>query len=170
IQINNVIPKDYLYQDIKEFGQSLILVIILSLVGTVILSFYVSKYLLKPFELLKNRIRDFHNNKINQIDDNFTGEFAELSGTYNNMLSEINQLVEEVYELNTKNAESEYKTLQSKMDPHFIFNTLESINMTALIKKQFDISDMVSELGSLIRYRLNNEDTFIPLQAEINFS
>lgn len=170
IQVSNVIPKEFIYHEIKEFRQSLVLVIILSLIGTLLLSFYVSKLLLKPFDLLKDRIRDFQNNRMNKIDDNFRGEFAEISGTYNNMLSEINQLVKEVYELNTKNAESEYKSLQAKMDPHFIFNTLETINMTALSNKQFDVSDMVSDLGSLIRYRLNNEDTFIPLQAEMNFT
>lgn len=169
IKVNNIISKDYLYKDIREFNQLLVLLIIICIITLVILSFYVTKRLLKPFEILKNRIRDFQNTKM-KIDGRFTGEIAELSHTYNDMVSEIDQLVEEIYELNQRNAESEYKTLQSKMDPHFIFNTLESINMTALSKRQFKISDMVSELGSLIRYRLNNDETFITLQSEVNFS
>ena len=56
------------------------------------------------------------------------------------------------------------------MDPHFIFNTLESINMQAITNEQYEISDMIAELGKLIRYRLKNEEQQVPIEQEVMFS
>nr|WP_302328452.1 sensor histidine kinase [Salirhabdus salicampi] len=171
IEIRNVIPKDYLYSEIKEFNNLLITMIIFCLFISLMLSYYMSSYLLKPLERLKKRIEEFQRgNHSNQIDVTTTGDIGELGGAYNNMLGEINSLVEEMYELNVRNSEAEYKALQSKMDPHFLFNALESINMTALKNGQLQLSDMISELGKLIRYRLRNDEKQITLKEEIDFT
>ncbi|UFT98843.1 sensor histidine kinase [Radiobacillus kanasensis] len=172
LRISNVIPKSYLYREINKFNELLTTIIVLCIIITIGLSYYVSNYLLRPLEALKNNIKKFHRDKkLNKINVNKSnGDIAELSGAYNNMLSEINHLVEEVYEMNRRNAESEYKALQSRMDPHFIFNTLESINMKAIKNKQLELSDMITELGRLIRYRLKNEEQQITLREEIKFT
>lgn len=171
LKVSNVIPKSYLYKEIDKFNALLASLIVLYLIISVVLSYYVANYLLKPLEALKNRIKDFkHDQMPNQIKIKSNGDIAELGGAYNNMLSEINYLVKEVYEMNIRNAESEYKALQSRMDPHFIFNTLESINMTAIKNKQLELSDMITELGRLIRYRLKNDEQQISLQEEIKFA
>ncbi|WP_226036178.1 histidine kinase [Aquibacillus saliphilus] len=171
IQISNVIPKTYLYSEIKDFNFLLITVLVISLFVSLILSYFMSNYLLKPLELLKKRIKEFQVNKMsNQISVESKGDIGELGGAYNYMLSEINSLVEETYELNRRNSEAEFKALQSRMDPHFIFNALESINMTAIARGQLELSDMISELGRLIRYRLRNDEQQISLKEEIDFT
>ncbi|MFD2131841.1 sensor histidine kinase [Pseudogracilibacillus auburnensis] len=169
IQVSNVIPKQYIYKEIIEFDRLLFILIFIFLIVSLMLSFYTSNHLLKPLEMLKNQIKGMQNNPYNEIQLKYEGEVAILSGAYNNLLAEIKDLVEEIYELNTRNAESEYKALQSRMDPHFIFNTLESINMTAVKRRQFDISDMITELGKLIRYRLKNDEQLVSLQDELAF-
>ncbi|MBO0600721.1 histidine kinase [Sporosarcina sp. E16_3] len=171
LKISNVIPKDYLYSEISEFNNILLLLIGFCLLISLLISYYMTNYLLKPLELLKTRIRGFQENKLaNSNSIQSKNEIVELRVAYDGMLSDIDYLVAEVYEINLRNSEAEYKALQSQMDPHFLFNTLESINMTAINNDQFEISDMIAELGKLIRYRLKNEEQQIPLQEEIIFA
>lgn len=170
IQVSNIIPKQKIYKEIIEFDKLLLILIFIFLIISLALSYYTSNHLLRPLEILKNQIKGMQKSPtFNEINMQYDGEVAVLSGAYNNLLAEIKELVEEIYELNSRNAEAEYKALQSRMDPHFIFNTLESINMTALKRRQFDISDMITELGKLIRYRLKNDDQLVTLQDELDF-
>ncbi len=170
IQVSNIIPKQKIYKEIIEFDKLLLILIFIFLIISLVLSYYTSNHLLRPLETLKNQIKGMQKSPtFNEINMQYDGEVAVLSGAYNNLLAEIKELVEEIYELNSRNAEAEYKALQSRMDPHFIFNTLESINMTALKRRQFDISDMITELGKLIRYRLKNDDQLVTLQDELDF-
>ncbi|WP_284141045.1 sensor histidine kinase [Virgibacillus sp. LDC-1] len=171
IQVSNIIPEDEIYKDIAEFDTFLSILIAVCILVSLILSYHTSNYLMKPLEVLKKQIKGLQNrNSLERLDINENADIAILSGAYNNMLTEIKQLVEEVYELNIRNANSEYKALQTRMDPHFIFNALESINMTALKNKQLDLSDMISELGTLIRFRLKNDEQLIILEEELEFS
>ncbi|KAA0965491.1 hypothetical protein FQ087_04085 [Sporosarcina sp. ANT_H38] len=171
LKISNVIPIDYLYSEISEFNNILLLLIGFCLLISLLISYYMTNYLLKPLELLKTRIRWFQETKISNSNSiQSKNELVELRVAYDGMLSDIDYLVAEVYETNLRNSEAEYKALQSQMDPHFIFNTLESINMKAINNDQFEISDMIAELGKLIRYRLKNEEQQIPLQEEIIFA
>jgi len=170
IQVSNVIPKQFLYQEIIEFDRLLISLMILFLLMSLILAYFSANHLLKPLEVLKNQIKSIQNDErgVNAIHSK--DELGLLSTAYNKMLAEIKELVEKIYRLNQRNAESEYKALQSRMDPHFLFNTLESINMTAVKKHQFELSDMITELAKLIRYRLKNTQQLVTLKDELDFS
>lgn len=171
LKISNVIPKDYLNSEIREFNSFLLLLIGFCLLISVLVSYYMTNYLLKPLELLKARIRLFQENKLSNSNHiQSKNEIVELRAAYDGMLFDIDYLVEEVYEISLRNSEAEYKALQSQMDPHFLFNTLESINMKAINNDQFEISDMIAQLGKLIRYRLKNEEQQISLQEEIIFA
>lgn len=171
LKISTMISKDYLNNEVKEFNLFLFSFIALSLLITLLISYYMAHYLFKPLELLKKRIKQFQSSKVsNIVRQSSKDELAELHFVYDGMLLEIDYLVSEVYETNLKSSEAEYKALQSQMDPHFIFNTLESINMMAISNNQFQISDMIAELGKLIRYRIRNEDKQIPLHEEIAFA
>lgn len=171
IQVSNAIPRKYLYREIEYFNNLLISLIIICLILSLIISYYMTNKLIKPLESLKNRIKQFQRGRgIKGHDIQSKGEISELGGAYDDMISEIDYLVGEIYELNLRSSEAEYKALQFKMDPHFIFNTLESINMTAIKNNQFEISDMISELGKLIRFRLKNDSQQIILKEEIDFT
>ena len=171
LKISNVISEKYLYSEIREFNNFLLLLIGFCLLISLLISFYMTNFLLKPLELLKRRIRLLQTSKsTNSYHLQSKNELVELRAAYDGMLSDVDDLVAEVYETNIRNSEAEFKALQAQMDPHFIFNTLESINMKAIMNDQFEISDMIAELGKLIRYRLKNEEQQIPLQEEIIFA
>ncbi|MEH7255062.1 sensor histidine kinase, partial [Neobacillus niacini] len=167
-KISSLISKDHLYKDVRDFDRFIYILIGVCLLFSLLISYYMANYLLRPLYLLKNRIQFFQTKS--QSSPQSMDEFAELAVAYDGMLSEIDYLVEEVYEITKQNAEAEFKALQSQMDPHFIFNTLESINMKAISNDQYELSDMIVELGKLIRFRLRNEEQQILLGEEITFT
>ncbi|CAG7635216.1 hypothetical protein PAESOLCIP111_03638 [Paenibacillus solanacearum] len=95
-------------------------------------------------------------------------EIGRLSQGFNQMTGEIDRLVNEVYGLRLKEQEAQLSALLSQMNPHFIYNTLESVNMMAIRSQMYDISDMVSALGSLLRHSVGPYDRLVPLQEELD--
>lgn len=70
-------------------------------------------------------------------------------------MEEINRLFHEVLVIGLREKEAELSALQSQINPHFIYNTLESINMMAVQRRHDEVSDMVSALGKLLRYTID---------------
>lgn len=167
----NLIPKDYVYKEIQEFDRVLIIITLIIIVFSLGISYYVSRRLMEPLEKLKTQAVNMHNEfKGYHFQDEEKGDIVVLSGVYNEMFEEIESLFKQLYQLQFINAEAEYRALQAKMNPHFLFNTLESINMLAIKNQQFELSDKIVELGKLIRYNLKNEEPFVKLREEINFT
>lgn len=94
---------------------------------------------------------------------------------FNKMLLEVKRLVEVIHISRLKEKESELKhrdatlqALQSQINPHFLYNTLEVINSLAVIAKNRSISSMTVRLANLLRYRVGNPRQIIHLREEID--
>ncbi len=80
---------------------------------------------------------------------------------------EICRAQEEIYVSKLSQAKAEYKILQSQINPHFLYNTLESIKMMAVINEQSDIADALTQLGDLFRYSISKHEDFVFIKDEI---
>lgn len=95
---------------------------------------------------------------------------------FDKMKSRIRSLVEmlqkrneeiKIAAMNQKHAE--IKALEAQINPHFLYNTLDSINWRAIEHNEEEISDMLGALGSLLRYSVSNIDMVVLLRAEIRW-
>jgi two-component system sensor histidine kinase YesM len=94
-------------------------------------------------------------------------EVGQLAHSFNTMLDELRRLVDDVLRAQLHEREAELHALQNQINPHFLYNTLESINMMALTHGDRDISRMVTSLGRLLRLTLSSAEALIPLDAEL---
>lgn len=101
-------------------------------------------------------------------------EIGQLARQFNHMVRNINDLMNEVQESNRqKNAiemkqnEIKFKMMASQINPHFLFNALESIRMKALVRGQSDISQVVRLLGKMMRKNLEVGSGMISLESEL---
>ena len=85
------------------------------------------------------------------------------------MLDEMRRLVDDVLRAQIHEREAELHALQNQINPHFLYNTLESINMLALTHGDRDISRMVTSLGRLLRLTISSTDVLIPLRDELDY-
>lgn len=96
-------------------------------------------------------------------------ELNQISSAYEEMLYRIRHLVEQNHKQNLLKAESELKVLQERINPHFLFNTLELISSQAILEDADKTSLLAQKLGSLFRYSLRMPD-IIYLRQEIQYA
>jgi two-component system sensor histidine kinase YesM len=103
-------------------------------------------------------------------------EIAELLGNYNRMAIKIKNLIEyefksklEQQELHLARQQAELLALYSQINPHFMFNVLESIRMRSIIKEEHETSQMIESLARLMRKSAEWGADLIPLEKEIGF-
>ncbi|OMF34558.1 two-component sensor histidine kinase [Paenibacillus sp. FSL H8-0548] len=140
------------------------------LVFSGLLALFFSNQLSKPLKILKNKMRLVEQGKFNTnlvINVVSNDEFGQLARGFNRMTEEIEYLINEVYKIGLKEKEAELAALLSRINPHFIYNTLESINMMAIRHQAYDVSDMVSAFGNLLRYSVDKHDRMVQLQEEL---
>jgi two-component system sensor histidine kinase YesM len=83
------------------------------------------------------------------------------------MIRRINSLIEEVYLAQIKEKEAELLALQQQINPHFLYNTLDSIAWMSMAYKAEDIRYMVMSLASMMRYSLNEGNNYISVRDEL---
>lgn len=94
-------------------------------------------------------------------------EIAILYSSYNTMMQEIERLVSEVYEKGEQKRIVQIKALESQINPHFLYNTLDTIKWTALVNKGEYAAEMVSMLSKLLHISLSGGSEMIPLKNEV---
>ncbi|WP_349947735.1 sensor histidine kinase [Lacrimispora sp. BS-2] len=96
-------------------------------------------------------------------------EIGELTESFNYMLEEINTLIRQVYQEKIAQKNAEVQALQAQINPHFLYNTLDSINWMLIDRGEYDISDIILSLAGLMRYSIEDENAFVPLEKEIGY-
>ena len=86
---------------------------------------------------------------------------------FNRMSTQINELLQQVETEQARKKEAELQALVAQINPHFIYNSLESINSMAVLQGNKDISKMVISLGKLLRISISENHELIPLSMEL---
>ncbi|WP_343045104.1 sensor histidine kinase [Paenibacillus lemnae] len=94
-------------------------------------------------------------------------ELGLLQRTFRLMVERINVLITENYSSQLLIKETEFKALQAQINPHFLYNTLDSINWMAKVNKQAQISEMVQALAFLLRNSINLKESLLTLEEEL---
>ena len=165
----NTIPKNEAFRLNTLYTMFFIINLIFFLAVSIILYYFVTKRIFNPIELLSR------NMKSNNLEENLdkeviydkNDEIGVLVKSYNKMKSHINYLININYKTQIEQKELELKQLQNQINPHFIYNTLESIHMMAEINDDMETSIMAEYFGEIIRYSMNRRVNTVTLKEEI---
>jgi Predicted signal transduction protein with a C-terminal ATPase domain len=94
-------------------------------------------------------------------------EIGVVGSAFNRMIVRVKSLLHDVYWAGQRKNEAELEALQNQINPHFIYNTLESIRMTAVINDDTEVSDMAQLLGKLLRYGIGSGTETVSLAMEL---
>lgn len=96
-------------------------------------------------------------------------EIAALDGHFSHMLTQLDQLIRTNYIQQLENKETQLRNLQLQINPHFLYNTLETISSIAAVRQVFVVCDMCRRLGEIFRYSLGkNYGEIVPLRQELD--
>ncbi|TCL65316.1 two-component system sensor histidine kinase YesM [Hydrogenispora ethanolica] len=87
-------------------------------------------------------------------------ELGVLGNSFNSMVERIKDLLDKVIEKQRRVRNSEIKALKAQINPHFLYNTLDSVNWLAQLNHVTEISVIVTELGQLLRNSISNGNDF----------
>ncbi len=96
-------------------------------------------------------------------------EMGRLTDSFNFMTGKINHLVKEVYQEKLAQKNAELEALQAQINPHFLYNTLDSINWMLIDIGAMEISDVIVSLGDILKYSIHGKDVLVPLEEEIRY-
>ncbi|OIJ17447.1 hypothetical protein BKP37_02815 [Anaerobacillus alkalilacustris] len=137
----------------------------------VILSYFLSTMITRPiFQLTRTMQNRGEGELAINIDVPSTIEINELNTTYNDMVEEINHLIQVVYEKELSRSRIELKALQSQINPHFLFNTLNALYWSLEEKGDDKLADLIVAMSELFRYTIdkNNNEEWVTISQELN--
>lgn len=149
-----------------------IIIILLSVVVSSLLSNALIKIIVKHFDNLILKMRSFRGQASEQIDVGYDyskrgDEFGILHRQFDSMAEEIQNLIQVNYINELLMKDAKFKALETQMNPHFLYNILESVNWRAKAIGEKQISSMVESLGRLLRATLSEQDRTFSLKKEL---
>lgn len=142
-------------------------ILLLAVIG---ISGIISREITKPIRSLRDSMRKVQNGQFDTHVEVITeNEIGSLGRSFNLMTSEIRALMEQnVYEQKQKR-KSELKALQAQINPHFLYNTLDSIIWMSEAGESDEVVEMTSALARLLRQSISNDQEEVELEKEIEY-
>lgn len=142
------------------------MVVLLILLGTVALIGFYSSFIKRIVELTEQTRQlekgDFSAN----VQVTSQDEIGKLGMRFNQMVVTIQSFINREYKLKIKQRESELKALQSQIDPHFLYNTLDMIRWTARLENAMETGQLIERLSKIFRMNLNMGKMWVKLEEE----
>ena len=156
------VPYSTIYAAISRETFLICAFVIAGIILVILFSTTITALLANDFKLLIHNMQLFASGKYTlteqeQMLSSRKDEIGMLHKGFNDMAVEINDLIEKNYVNELLKKEAQLKTLESQMDPHFLYNTLDSINWRAKAIHADDISQICTSLGSLLRITLHKD-------------
>ena len=144
-------------------------VVLLSLL-LILLLLRMVRSLTEAFGVLAQRMEQFASGDFSVEPDlrflTRTDEAGLLHRGFDSMARDVRTLVQDNYLKRLLLKDAELKSLQRQLNPHFLFNTLQTVDWMAKARRQTDISQIVEALGRLLRYTLQEDTGLVPLAVE----
>ncbi|MCZ8513875.1 histidine kinase [Paenibacillus filicis] len=163
-------PLSSISRGVDQSFRMTLMIEIASLVVALIVAFPIMNIVLRPLHQLKSGLQSLGMGKyvpIPRLDH--TDEIGFLIKSYNQMLNELQRMEQEVYQSKLKEKEKELLQLQAQINPHFLFNTLETIESYAHMNNGNAVSDMVQSVSRIMRYNVRNDGGWAPLREELDY-
>ncbi len=118
-----------------------------------------NRYYFDYLKRILDGIQQINEGNLNvRIEVDRQNELGKIGDNFNHMVERIGTLIEEVEKISKKKNQAEIKALEAQINPHFLYNTLDAINWMAVRDNEFEISKMISNLGSILRYSTNQSN------------
>jgi two-component system sensor histidine kinase YesM len=157
-----------LLQQTKNIQLAIFWIVIGCLLVTFTVTQLIARVLLKPLKNLQALMLKVEQNDLSvRYEGPNKDEITQVGYRFNRMLEEIQRLMERVMNAEEQKRKSEIKALQAQIDPHFLYNTLNTIYWKSQMKQLEDVQEMVLSLSSLFQLGLNKGREITTLEYEL---
>lgn len=138
----------------------------------VLLGFLISSSITKPIKQLQEAMKEVQKGRFQPIHIESRGdnEIASLNASFNIMIARIEELMKKNNREQAEKRKSEMKALQSQINPHFLYNTLDSIIWLIETDDSEQAIKMTSVLAKFFRLAIGNSDIYVTVEQEIEYT
>lgn len=158
-------------EDLIGYKSTLINFLFITLGGvavSLVISVMLSRRLSRPIRNLQRNMRKVEKGNFDvQAEVTQMNEIGQLARTFNMMVGQIKNLMQEIFDTHENKRKSELQLLQAQINPHFLYNTLDSIVWMAEMKKHEEVVEMTSALAKLFRAGITKEQELVPIRIEL---
>lgn len=168
-------PAEIIYEPLSGLRNKLIIALSASLLVALIISMAFAKSIVNPLRKIQKSMKQAEIGEWEVIEPlKGTDEISSVVTSYNIMIEKLSALVDDLYKAELKHHKIlyekqsiEFQALQSQINPHFLHNTLETVNAYAILNDQSEISEMAASLSQMFRYSVRNLE-IVTIQEEID--
>ena len=159
-----------LFREFNVTGIMLLLIGIILAAAALISAFFISLRIVRPVEHLSRKMASQKGHTLisstRYLDR--TDEIGTLYNGYNSMVESLNTAVKQDYQDKLILLDAQMKSLEARINSHFLFNTLEAINSMAELDDNEPIATMSQALGNMFRYTLKTQSELVTVQEELD--
>lgn len=170
LKIEYILSEKILFSQINYIRNQILIVLILAIVVTLVLGYIIYCVFQKKMSMLLESMKKVqHGNFETRLQVDSEDEIGKISSSFNEMCEKLNIYVEQVYKSEIQRKNAEINALQTQIDPHFLYNTLESIKAKALTNNDEDAAEMIAILGNLFRWSSRTGKKIASLDEELEY-
>lgn len=169
----SLIPFDAITRSITNSAKVILGIMAIGILIALLLTQWLIYSIIRHFNALIRKMDTFSKNELALEPSTYdystrNDEIGHLHQRFDRMAMRIRTLVDTNYRNELLRKEAQIKALESQINPHFLYNTLESINWRAKASRNTEISMMAESLGTLLRSTLSNKESLVPLDYELD--
>ncbi|WP_018758744.1 cache domain-containing sensor histidine kinase [Paenibacillus terrigena] len=163
------IPHAALYQRSTELIKINAIIAALALLAVILGTLVISFRITRPIKQLASYMNEIQTGRLDiNIEVKSQDEIGTLSRRFRQMMDTINNLILRKYKLELANQTNQIRALQAQIDPHFLYNALQSIGTLALQHNVPRIYTLLTSLAEMMRYKMRSNEAKVTLQDEVN--
>ena len=161
-------PYHYINSEVYAMLKQILVVVMFLVLLCIVIVAMVYQGIMSPIKRMLEFCREISGGKLSvRIQDKHKDELSRLSGSMDHMADTIEHLMDQQKTQEKKKRELELQMLQYQLNPHFLFNTLNSLRFVAAMHKDQIVSDGIQALSSLLQNTLTNKNEYITIQEEL---
>ena len=165
-----VVPESVQETSINKFRYYIITTILILVMMLLQVNRFISRKISRPIRELDESVKAYEAGAMPDIYIGGSAEIRHLGYSVQKSYEQIEALMKEIIQQQTERRKSELDALQSQINPHFLYNTLESITWMIEAQRNKEAVVMISELAKLLRVSLSRGKTIISIEDELQHS
>ena len=169
-KVIGIIPLREISADLLPIQKQMIKTLMIGIFISSILSFLLSYVIVRPIRATVLAMHRFSEGDFEvRLSEERKDEFGEMNRVFNETTRKIEELMHEVTNSKLLNKEMEFKALQAQINPHFLYNALDTVNWMVMKKGNTEICDMVSAISNLMRISIGNKQDIFSIRQELKY-
>jgi two-component system sensor histidine kinase YesM len=168
-ELVGIVPNTEIVNHINQFNSIFLLMVIVILLAILAFALATARLIFRPLKMIMKGMESIQQGNLNIIlENNKNDEFGIIIHSFNYMADRVKSLIETIYHQQVHYRKAEILSLQAKLNPHFLYNTLDMIYWMLILKDEEEIGESIVALSNILRYSISHNNEFVTVREDMD--